>query len=195
MSRKAYIGPSEAQSNAEALARRGLPYSTASSASFSVAWDWHRREPRDLKEAVKMARKAYADEVPTKLHDADIGDDGTPRMAARAEGYIFGSQDATDARPELDQDTGDRIYPLLSYRLTPFRATLANMERASEEANRRRAAIVRHVTIGTQGPVDAALAEGVPRWCAKLVAQDALFVFLRSLTDVRLSLPKESEAA
>jgi hypothetical protein len=99
VSRKPYIGPSDAQANAEALARRGLPYSAASGASFRVQWDWHRREPRDLREAVRMVRKAYADEVPTKLHDGPdaIGPDGTPRMTARAEGYIFGDERATDA--------------------------------------------------------------------------------------------------
>ena len=134
-----------------------------------------------------MARKAYADEVPTKLHDSDIGEDGTPRMSARAEGYIFGSPYTSDARSTPEDPV------MVSYYLAPFRATLADMERG-DESSRKRAAIVSHVTIGSQGPREAAEAEGVPSWCAKLVAFDALAAFLRRLTDVKLDIGKEAVA-
>jgi hypothetical protein len=225
MTRRPYQGISDAQANAEALARRGSPYTAASGASFSVNWDWHRREPENLREAVRMVRRAYADEVPTKLHDGDeLADDGTPKMTAKAEGYIFGRDDADDAKlgqcacsatrnvagpeqhgqyedsgiPEGGGHTQDcpanpRNRPLVGYYHTPFRATLANMGRG-DECSRKRAAVVSHVSIGSQGPVEAAMAEGVPAWCAKTVAEDALRSFLRSMTDLRLHVQREAEA-
>jgi hypothetical protein len=181
--RRPYRGPSEAQINAEALMRRGAPYSAASDVSFRVSWDFHRREPSDLREAVRMVRKAYADEIPTKLHEGydSIGEGGTPKMTARAEGYIMGSSEASDGRP--DPETGER--PLISYYHTPFRATLARWLRGNE-GSRIRALIVQHVTIGQQSPSDAAIEEGVPRWCAKVVAWDALSSFHRDMSDMKI---------
>ena len=57
----------------------------------------------------------------------------------------------------------------------------------------KRAAIVSHVTIGSQGPVQAAIREGVPNWCAKLVAEDVLRSFLRRLSDLKL-IPQQEHA-
>jgi hypothetical protein len=62
-------------------------------------------------------------------------------------------------------------------------------------AEHRRAAVVSHVSIGSQGPVEAAMAEGVPAWCAKVVAEDALRSFLRSMTDLRLHVQRQSDEA
>jgi hypothetical protein len=187
MSRKPYRGPSDSQANAEALARRGLPYSAASGVSFQIHWDWHRRDPKDLREACRMVRKAYSDEIPMKLHDGPdaIGDDGTPRMSARAEGYIFGSPTASDANPNDDA--------MVSYYLAPFRATLAEMERG-DPCNRRRARIVSHITIGSMGPAEAAITEQAHPMDAKDVAELALRAFLRRLTDMKLSVPSEAIA-
>jgi hypothetical protein len=170
---------SDSQANADALARRGRSYADPNAASISVQWDYHKRQPRDLRDACRMVRAAYADEVPGRMHNRDIADDGTPKMTPQAEAFIFGNPTRTDA----GHDSEDR--PLLSYYQTPFRATLANMERGPEP-EAKRAAIVRHVTIGSQGPQEAAIAEGVPAWCAKSVAWDALSSFLRRLTDVRV---------
>jgi hypothetical protein len=196
MTKRPYVGPSEAQSNADALARRGLPFTEASRLSFEVKWDWHRREPADLRDAVRMARRAYADEVPTNLHEGpdDIGVDGTPKMTARAEGYIFGSATSSDVTMELNE-AGKRVpADFASYYHAPFRATLDRLSKGVE-SERKRAAIVTHVTIGGQNPGHAAMTEGVPAWCAKTVAEDALRAFLRSMTDLKLHLSREPEAA
>jgi hypothetical protein len=184
--RRPYIGPSEAQANADALYRRSAPFTEAASASVRVAWDWRQRQPRDLREAVRMARAAYADEVPPKLHETAIGPDGTPRMTARAEGYIFGSGTSDDAPRNPETDERDPI----GYYHAPFRARLAELSCGSEQ-ERKRAAIVSHVTIGSMEAVQAAIAEDVPSWCAKLVAQDALFFFLHSMSDLKLHLPRQ----
>lgn len=184
---KRYRGISDAQANAEALARRDLTYTEASGQSFTVAWNYHNREPRDLREAVRMLRAAYSDEVPTKLHEAAIGEDGTPRMHPQAEGYIFGSEQAGYER--ADPETGER--PIADFYRTPFRALLAHWERTTSP----RAALISRVAIGSQGPMAAAIDLGVPAWCAKVVAEDTLRGFLRSLSDVKLHLPREDQAA
>jgi len=178
---------SDSQANAEALGRREMPYTDASGQSFTVAWNWHNRTPHSLSEAVDMIRQAYADEVPTKLHEGpdSIGEGGTPKMAPRFEAYLDDDPRAGFARP--DPETGQR--PALDYYKTPFRATLA-----SWEANR--AKVIEHVAIGSMGPVQAVIAEGVPQWCARLVAEDVCYGFLRNLSDVKVSLAKrEPEAA
>lgn len=180
-------GISDAQANAEALANRGRTYADDNAASFRLSWDANRRPPRDLRHAVDLCRRAYRDEVPTKLHESGLADDGTPRMTAKFEAYIFGSPTWTDA--------GKGEQALVSFYLTPFRARLAEMESHSAESTRKHAAIVSHVTIGGQTGESAAIAEGVPEWCSRLVAFTALSSFLRGLTDVSTDVAKGSAAA
>lgn len=218
---KAYRrGISEAESNARALERRGLPFAEQNRTSVGMAYDYRRRQPDTLRDAVKMARRAYADEVPAKLHDSGLSDDGSPRWTATATSIIFGNAQVTDAGPRPKCDPSCRFHPsnvfgdlsdggqnheshcpaylgnrpILSYYLFPFRATLDRMTRA-DEPSRKRAAIVSHVTIGSQGPQEAAIAEGVPHWCAKLVAFDALRSFLGQLSDMRVDTRQETTAA
>ncbi len=173
---------SAAAQNRQALARREARYEVASSTSIAVAWDYRKREPRDLREVVHAVRTAYADEVPTRLHEGpdSIGEGGVPKMHPAAEGYIFGNDQA-----------GHDTEAALDFYRTPFRAALANWQYQQPK----RAAIVAHVSIGSQGPIQAAVAEGVPQWCARIVAEDTLRAFLRSLTDVKVRLPKRIEAA
>jgi hypothetical protein len=98
-------------------------------------------------------------------------------MTARAEAYIFGNPTWTDA------GKGER--PLVSFYLTPFRATLADMEKAREPHTRRRAAIVSHVAFGMD-PMEAAVTEGAHPLDAKDVVYLALSSFLRRLSDVKV---------
>ena len=180
---KAYRGKSDSQANAEALARRTAPYAGAYYTSTSLAFDWRKRQPSSLRDAVDLVRRHYADEVPTKLHEGydSIGEGGTPKMTARAEGYLFGNPGADDAA--RDPETGER--DMLGYYFTPFRAHLASWQRGDELA-RTRAAIVSHITIGSQGAVDAAIAEGAHPLDAKRTATDALTAFLHGLSDIRV---------
>ena len=188
---RSHKGPSESQANADALARRDAPFSAASGASFSVNWDWHRREPSDLREAERMVRRAYSDEVPSKLHEGpdSIGEGGTPKMTTRAEGYLFGSAGSNDAK--RDPLTGQ--LDAVGWYHAPFRAHLDNLAHG-DEASRKRAAIVSHIAIGGQGPQQAAITEGIPSWAAKLVAEDVLRAFLRGLSDLKLNAKRQAEA-
>lgn len=195
MSKRPYIGPSDSQANAEALYRRDHSWSAPAAESVRVAWDWRKRQPRSLRDAVQMVRRLYADEVPPKLHEGpdSIGPDGTPRMTARAEGYIFGNARSDDAARWVDEETGEQQRDPVGYYHAPFRARLAEMGSGSE-LDRKRAAIVQHVALGQQAPVEAAIAEGVPPWCARLVAEDALRAFLHSMSDMKLHLPPLAES-
>jgi hypothetical protein len=188
---RAYRGLSEAQSNAEALARRATPYTVASDASIRVAWDFRKREPANLREAEHYVRRAWADEVPDRLHkgpDNAEGLYGAPGMTPQAEGYIFGPASSSDAR--RDPVTGE--WDAMSYFNAPFRAALANLSHGVE-AERKRGAIVGHVAMG-QHAREAAIREGVPSWCAGIVAEDALRSFLRNLSDVRIDMRRQAEA-
>jgi hypothetical protein len=184
LSKSRHRGISDAQANAEALARRETPHLEASKASIAVAWDFRERQPSNLREAVHFVRVAYADEVPAKLHDGPdaIGEGGTPRMSARAEGYLFGRADASDGR--RDPVTGE--LELVSFYHAPFRATLDRLSRGNA-TDRRIARIVAHITIGQRAPIDAATEEGAHRLDALLVAETALRAFLRQLTDVKIA--------
>lgn len=187
-----YQGPSESEINARALARRGSPYTAASDVSFRVRWDFHRREPVDLRDAVRAVRRMYSDEVPTKLHDGPdaIGIDGTPRMTARAVGYIFGDLEGDDS---MNSKTGER--DMTGWYHSPFRANLSVMARGTD-TQRLYATIVQSITIGGQDPRQAALVAGVrPEAIAKGVALMALRAFLRSMTDLKLHTPREDAVA
>jgi hypothetical protein len=204
---------SDAQANAEALANRGRTYADRNAASLRFSWDASKRGPRDLRHACELVRRAYRDEVPTKLHESGLAADGTPAMTAKAEAYIFGNPSWTDAGKSVECSCGKPVRdvrgiqlaihdpgcPALgnhveAFYLTPFRATMADMEKAREEATRRRAAIVQHVAFGMD-PVEAATSEGCHPLDAKLVVFDALCAFLRRLTDVRVDVPGGTVAA
>lgn len=189
-----YLGPSDAQANAEALARRAAPAALEHQESIRRSWDYRARQPRDLREAVRMVRRAYQDEIPEQLHDGpdSIGEAGTPRFSAPAEGYLFGSPESSDAR----RDPVTKELEAVSWYRYPFQATLEHLGYAAHarhpkgyvciDAEHRRAAIVGHITIGQRGPKEAAIAEGVPSWIAGDVAELVLRAFLRSLSDLRL---------
>lgn len=162
------------QSVAAARRARDLPYAEAHAASRAVAWDAHRRTPRDLRHAVRLARAAWISETPVQLHEGEIGDDGNPRLTAETERFVFGSPGEIE-KP----DPSDRV----AYRLTPFRATLATF-RQGDDRQRAQAEIVARVTAGEQRPAEAAVTIGVPQWCAKDVAEQALRSFLASMSDV-----------
>jgi len=123
-----------------------------------VRWDSNRREPDNLRDAVRLARRAYSDEVPDKLHEGydSIGEGGTPKMTDRAVGYIMGDPEGDDAA--RDPETGQR--DLAGWHYSPFRANLSVMARGTE-TQRLYAAIVQSITIGGQDPRGSALSAGV----------------------------------
>jgi hypothetical protein len=182
--RRPYLGPSDAQANADALARRSATYADEHARSWEVRFDRPSHEPRDLRELVRCLRRAYADEVPGRLHTSQVDGGGTPAYAPEFARYLYGSEFATDQGDGATTETY----------LTPFRRALASMDTSEDEGTRKRAWIVSHVVLGGAGPAESAILEGVPSWCAKDVAERALAVFWRRLSDVRLDLYREAVA-
>lgn len=164
---------SDAQANAEALARRTATYADEHAASWQVRFDRPNHEPRSLRGYVNEIRDAYESECPSRLHRHDVDGGGTPAFTAAFEAYLWGSPFT------IDQESG-------AYS-TPFRACLAGMAKGDETA-RKRGAIVGRVAMGA-GPVEAAVAEGVPEWCAKVVARNALEVTWRNLSSGPIPKP------
>ena len=158
---------SEAQANAEALCSRSTSYADEHAASWQVRFDRPTHEPKSLRGYVAALRDAYQAEVPSRIHRHDVDDGGTPAFTAAFEQVLWGNPFA------LDKESG-------SYS-TPFRACVVGMHRSADDRSRKRAAIVARV-VGGASPVESAMAEGVPDWCATLVAEDALRVTWRRMT-------------
>lgn len=170
------------ESQARALYER--PYTEAHRNSYTLKMQ-RTDPPATLRDLVRDLRTAYADEVPSRIHSRDTDAGGDPAWSPEFTRYLTGSDFATDTR---DEGTTE-VY------LTPFRACISAMGRSSDEATRRRAAIVGHITFGNFGPVEAAMMEGAPEWDAKSCAQRSLELFWKRLSDVRLDLRQRAEPA
>jgi hypothetical protein len=143
-----------------------------------VRFDRRGNEPTGLGGYVKELRAAYADEMPERMHRHDVDGGGTPALSAEMSALLYGSPFAVD----------DEAF----YRY-PFRACLHAMTRSDGEEMQHRARIAAHVAIGGISAVEAAIAEGVPAWCAKVVALDALRLTWRRLSAA--PLPTRTAAA
>lgn len=170
-------GISESQSRA--VYDRETPYSEAHRNSYTLKME--RTQPPRLRELVRMLRKAYADEVPSRIHSRDTDAGGDPAWSPEFTRYLTGSDWATDK----DDDTYT----------TPVRACYSAMSRSSSEGTRRRAAIVFRVVVAGTDPAEAAMIEGAPEWDASACARRALELFWTRLSDVRLDLRKTETAA
>jgi hypothetical protein len=147
---------------------------------MAVKFD-RRAAPRDLRDLVRQLRRAYADEVPTRIHVHQTDAGGDPAWSPEFTRYLVASDGATER--------DDNVY------LTPFRAALAAMRRSSDPTTLNRAVLVARVVLSDHAPAEAAISMGVPDWCAKTVAADALRVFWDRLSDVRLDLHRTETAA
>jgi hypothetical protein len=194
MGKRAYIGPSEAQINAERLAQRNSPYAEPHQESIRRAWDAPKRDPATMRlgSLVETVRAAFAEEVPLRLHEGPdaIGEGGTPNMHPAFIRYVD-APTAGDGGYTLDPDTGQKLRPLAEFYLTPARAALHHLDRD----NPKRAAVVRHIALGSMAPVAAVMLEDVPYWCARIVAEETLRSFLRSITDMKVNLAKATATA
>lgn len=168
MTRRAW--KSDAQANAEALARRSSAYADDHARSIEARSD-RGTPPAGLRALVVELRRAYRDEVPGTMHKHDVDGGGTPAYSGEFAAYLYGSPWATDK----DDD---------AYR-TPFRAALASMHRN----NPGMAAIVGHVTIGGEDPVAAVRrSHDLDSWMCRAIAERALLVFWQRCSDIRLDL-------
>jgi len=172
---------SEPQSRA--LYERETPYTEAHRNSYRLKME--RTRPPRLGDLVRDLRKAYADEVPTRIHSRDTDAGGDPAWSPEFTRFLTGSDFATDTR----DDGTTEVYT------TPLRACLASMGRSASESSRRRAAITFRIVVAGSDPAEAAMAEGAPEWDAPACARRALEQFWSRLSDVRLDLRQTETAA
>lgn len=172
---------SEAQSRA--LYERETPYTEAHRNSYALKMQ--RDRPPRPRELLHLLRKAYADEVPSRIHSRDTDAGGDPAWSPEFTRYLTGSDFTTDVR-----DPGStEVY------LAPFRACMAAMGRSPHEATRRRAAIVFRAVVAGEDLATAAMCEGSPEWDAPACGARALELFWTRLSDIRLDLRRTETAA
>ena len=175
---------SDAQANAEALARRSSTYADQHAASWQVRFNRPSHERRSLRDLVRDLRRAYADEVPSRMHVHDVDGGGTPALSPEFKAYLMGPDDATDKR---DDGTTEILW-------WPFRTALQKMLAETDAGMVQRARLTEAVVVTGLGPIDAAIALGVPDWAARDVAEKSLEIFWKRLSDVKLYLREQPAA-
>lgn len=175
------VRKSEAQANAEALARRESTWTAAHAATWEARFD-RGTPPADLRPIVIELRRAYRDEVPQTLHKHAVDDGGMPAYSGEFAAFLYASPSATDEE---------------GWYRTPVRRALAAMTRSEEEATRQMGRIAAHVTVGGDSPEDAVSREigGLHPWAARAIAHRALTVFWKRCVDVRLDLGRTFTSA
>lgn len=95
-------------------------------ASIARRMDDVAREPRSLPEYLAWFRRAWAEEMPTRIHERGVEPEsalGAPRLAGAFRAYMDGHPMATDYDPRHDIDERGAA------RLRPVHAALAQMRR------------------------------------------------------------------
>jgi hypothetical protein len=170
-------------SEAQSRALYDRPYTEAHRNSYALKME--RTKPPRPRELLHLLRKAYADEVPSRLHVHDTDAGGDPAWSPEFTRYLTGSDFATDTR-----DPGSvEVYT------DPFRACMAGMQQSPHEGTRRRAAIVFRAVVAGEDLVTAAMCEGAPEWDAPACGARALELFWVRLSDIRLDLRRTETAA
>jgi hypothetical protein len=123
-----------------------------------------RTEPRDLRDLVRQLRRAYELDMPSRMHKHAVDGGGTPAYAPQFAAHLYGSPMAID-----NGEDARAVYR------TPCRAALAR-------ATGTHKVIVHAVVVAGDGPVDAALAAGIPADVAKLTAEAVLRRFWRMMS-------------
>jgi len=153
---------SDAQANAEALARRESPYAANHRTTLGSLV---REEPRELGKVVGQIRREYRLEVPDRTHTRDAGEDGAPAFAPEFTAYVMAEgHSASDADGMLRWS---------------FRYAL---DRVSEPHRRLVGLVVMHGL----SPAEAAADCGVPDGYAKDAAEMVLRKFWRGMSPVPL---------
>lgn len=153
---------SDSQANAEALARRGMPY--AEDHERTAARALARREPRTLRDLVRELRRAHEMEAPARIHSRDTADDGAPQWHPEFTHAVAGSPRSLDEDGFYDR---------------PFNAALSRTSGTTLD-------IVVRVVVAGDGPAEAAVAAGVPGDIAKRTAANELRWFWSVMTSAPL---------
>ena len=198
---------SEAQANAEALARRSAPYGEANRRTIDAAFGGVAIRSRgSLRDLVRPLLHEYAAEVPGKTTDGpdqlDAG--GAPRFSAEFAAWLEASPTATDpGDPEFrtSPDTRDRIASgelapdaIDGFYRWPIRAALYGMIHSVNPKISRLGRIVAAIIAGDDA-MSAAVAQGAHPDDAEHTARRALVTFAQRKGAMKLRIPKQEVAA
>jgi hypothetical protein len=197
VSKKAYIGPSEAQGNAERLAHRSSTHADQHAASIEIKW---RRASSDMttRELVEYLVTEYADEVPSAIHEGPdhIDAGGVPAMRSNFLAYITSGDGAViESLPRKDAEGVEYDRPILVGELRkPLQNAVGGMLRGKGK-HAWWGRIVGRILFGSEHPKLAAMAEGAHEYQADEAAWAALSECRRRLTPMRMDLvPRERVA-
>lgn len=179
---------SEAQSNAEALARRSHTYADEHASSWQVRFG----EPtHSLSTKALLARltENLEAETPVKLHEGPdhIDAGGVPAMTAAFLGHL-------DSRPNSTVQRPDRDAILAGTYRRPMAAAIDSMLRCTGKVawwGR----IVARVLYAGEAPIVAAIAEGSHQYEAGRTANEALAEAYRRWTPDKMNLRRTENAA
>lgn len=187
---------SEAQGNAEALARRSASYADEHARSWQVRFGTptHELSTRALLVRLGEARRA---ETPMKLHEGPdhVDGGGTPAMTPAFLGYLdSGATGILERQPKTDTQ-GRPLDPVIvgTYR-KPLAAAIESMERCSGRIAWWSRIVHRIIEYGEE-PASAAIAEGSHQYEAKRTANEALAECYRRITPDKMALPKRGAEA
>lgn len=196
MSKRPYVGPSEAQINAEALARRSATFADDHAKSWETRFGGRDR-PMTTKALVASLASMLAEEVPTKLHEAPdhIGEGGVPVMTAAFQAYLDGNAMATVNRDPKTDSQGRELRPVIVGEFVkPVQAAIEGMKRC-EGRTAWWGRIAERVVMSSERPVLAALAEGSHQYEAIRTANEALSELYRRVTPDKMALARSETAA
>lgn len=177
MTKRPYIGKSDSQANADALARRSATYADENRASWELRMDRAAHEPKTLRQYVHELTKAYQSETEIlRLHGRDLDAGGAPEWTPKFAGYLTASDRATDGEDNF---------------LTPFRSALDSLLSHPDETMRTRGVIVRGLVVGGE-PENLVCHVWHP--FERVVALSACRTMWRSMSDVRI-VTRRREAA
>lgn len=182
---------SEAQANAEALARRSTTYADEHAASWRLRFGRPSHE-MSTRQLVAELLDAYAAEVPTRLHEGPdhIDEGGVPAMTGAFLGYLGSGATGTVTRePKVDSQGRDLNPVILGEYRKPVQAALEGMRRSRGKVawwGR----IAERVILGSEHPVMAARAEGSHEHEAVRTANEALAECRRRITPDKMALPR-----
>ena len=153
---------------------RSTPYEGANRDSQRKKGDRVNYRPAKLADYLRWLQEGYALEAPSRLHDRDTADDGTPDHTGEAKAFLgFTQQVEPNDWRKVAQRRDDS-----GYYLTPMRAAIERMPKERRQ-------FVRDLATDLFTPGAVATIHGIPDWCAG----DVMYRSLTMLWDIYTDAP------
>lgn len=143
---------------------RTLPHESEHRASARVKGDRVNYRPTSLRSLLRWATREWELEVPSRLHDRDVADDGAPDHTPEAKRYLGMTT------PGNEPDDWQRIACRVDTdgtRTTPLHCAVASLPDGQRQ-------YARDLLTDLYHPEDIAELHGIPRWAHESLARDVL---------------------